>query len=239
MLTVLHGFTETDAVWRQVCAGRIAARCELLPGHGHKPCPAGTTFASIAADLAARLPAAGGDVLGYSMGGRIALRLALDHPQRVRRLVLISATAGITDPSEREQRRKRDNRLADILAEDGIGPFVSWWEANPALRPAKPVARKVSEDIRSQRLNQDPVTLADNLRQLGAGMMEPLWDRLPELTMPVLLVTGAADPAYVRKCQDMAALIPSSRVAIIPDAGHAVHREQPEGLMRAVAEFLA
>ena len=108
-----------------------------------------------------------------------------------------------------------------------------------ALRPAKPIARKISEDIRSQRLNQDPVRLADNLRQLGAGMMEPLWNRLPELTMPVLLIAGASDATYVRKCQDMAALIPLSRVAIIPEAGHAVHREQPAALMRTVAEFLA
>ncbi len=236
MLIALHGFTETAAVWHQVLGP--AARCELLPGHGHRPCPPGNGFQAVAATLAAQLPA-GGDLLGYSMGGRIALRLALDHPGRVRRLILVSTSPGISDPGERALRRARDERLAQILEEDGIGPFVAWWEANPALRPAKPLARRVEEDLRCLRLNQDPHCLAANLRQLGTGMMEPLWNRLGELTMPVLLVAGAADRTYCDKCTRMAARMPDARVVIIPDSGHAVHREQAAALRATVDEFLA
>ena len=235
MLTALHGFTETAAVWRQVFGP--TARCELLPGHGHAPCPPGSDFAAVAGAIAARMPA-GGDLLGYSMGGRVALRLALDHPTRVRRLILISTSPGIIDPKERALRRARDERLAQILEEDGIGPFVAWWEANPALRPAKPLARRIQEDLRCLRLNQDPHCLAANLRQLGTGMMEPQWDRLAQLTMPVLLIAGTADPAYCDKSAAMAARIPNAKVVIIPDSGHAVHREQSTALLAAVNEFL-
>ena len=83
------------------------------------------------------------DLLGYSLGGRVALQLALDHPGRIRRLVLVSSGPGIADPAERERRRQRDERLAQILDEDGISPFTAWWESSPALKPARPLPGKM------------------------------------------------------------------------------------------------
>jgi 2-succinyl-6-hydroxy-2,4-cyclohexadiene-1-carboxylate synthase len=211
----------------------------LLPGHGWKPCPDGTTLKSVAAGFAQRLPADGsGDLLGYSLGGRIALQLALDHPGRLRRLVLVSCVAGVRDQAERTARIKRDEGLAQILEEDGIGSFLALWESNPTLKPAKPLQHRVCETIRSMRMNQDPNGLAAALRCLGVGTMEDLWDRLPKLRVPTLLIAGEHDQRYVKAMGEMAKLIPGARFEIVAGSGHAVHREQPYELRRLVSQFL-
>ena len=238
MLTVLHGFTETDVCWRQLFPASFHARYEILPGHGHRPCPPGTTMTSAAAAIAARF-AQPNDLVGYSMGGRLALQVALDHPATVHRLVLISTSAGIADATERADRQAKDGRLAEILDEDGIGPFVAWWESNPALKAAKPLPRRTEEDLRCLRMNQDPHGLAGALRCLGQGVMEPLWARLPELRVPTLLIAGEADAHYRRAMADMAARIPGSTLRLIHGSGHAVHREQPATLVDTVRGFLA
>ncbi len=239
MLVALHGFTETDQVWSDFFADHLAVRCPVLPGHGGKPCPPGTTLASTAAGLARHLaPEGGDDLLGYSLGGRVALQLALDHPGRVRRLVLISSGPGIADAVERAKRRRRDERLAQMLEEDGISPFTSWWESTPALKPARPLSRVVDESLRSLRLNQDPLCLAGVLRHLSHGTMEDLAPRLASLTIPVLLIAGDSDVAYCQRMREMAAALPNSRLQIIADSGHAVHREKPEAVRNAVITFM-
>ncbi len=239
-MLVLHGYTETDIFWSDLLGAQLPAECVLLPGHGWKPCPDGTTLKSVAADIAKRLPADGsGDLLGYSLGGRIALQLALDHPGRVRRLVLVSCVAGLRDSTERAKRRARDEGLAMILEEDGIGSFLALWEGNPALKPVKPLPHRVCETIRSMRMNQDPLGLAAAVRCMGVGTMEDLWDRLPTLKTPVLMIVGDHDQRYVKAMGEMAKVIPGARFEIVHDSGHAVHREQPYALRQLVAGFLS
>lgn len=240
MLLALHGYTETDLSWQDVLGPLPGGlRCDLLPGHGWKPCPTGASLATLLPQIARSLPADGCDLLGYSMGGRISLQLALEHPDRVRRLILVSCHAGIRDDRKRALRRLRDEHLAQMLEEDGIGPFVSWWQNNPALKPAQPVARADLEHVRSIRLNQDPIGLAGALRCLGAGAFDDLWPRLGSLTMPTLLLAGAADAAYCDQMREMSRLIPRAEFSTIDEAGHAAHREQPAHLMALVRGFLA
>jgi 2-succinyl-6-hydroxy-2,4-cyclohexadiene-1-carboxylate synthase len=240
MLLALHGYTENDLTWRDV-VGAVPGglRCELLPGHGWKPSPPGDSLTTLISQLARSLPSGGCDLLGYSMGGRICLQLALEHPGLVRRLILISCHAGIRDPRSRQLRRLRDEHLAQMLEEDGIGPFVSWWQNNPALRPVRAAPRADAESLRSVRLNQDPIGLAGALRHFGAGAFDDLWPRLGTLVMPTLLVAGAADTSYCEQMAEMSRLIPRATFATIAEAGHAVHREQHAHLARRVADFLA
>ena len=241
MLIALHGFTETDLVWRDLLAPAVPAlRCLLLPGHGWKPGPAGADF--MAGGGGARGAPAGRrpvDLLGYSMGGRLALALALVAPQRVRRLVLVSSSAGTASVEERAARIRHDERLAQILEEDGIGPFVAWWQAQPVLRPAAPLPPALVAELRCLRLNQDPHGLAAALRRLGAGAMPDLAPRLPTLPMPTLLVAGEADARYREVMADMATRIPGARLAVVAGSGHAIHRERPDELRALVAGFLA
>ncbi len=238
MLTAIHGFTETDESWSEILSPlNIPFRCPLLPGHGWKPCPEGTTVASCAAQLAGQLSPQS-DVLGYSMGGRIALQLALDFPDKVGRLILISSTAGLSDPTEIAERKKFDSHYAEVLLEDGIGTFVSWWESNKTLKPVKPYSRSLAHHLRCRRLNQDPVGLAHALLSLGTGMMENLWPRLGTLKMPVLLIAGDCDERYAAIMKKMADAIPNSRLEFIPNCGHAVHREEPGALVEIIKPFV-
>lgn len=240
MLVALHGFTETDQSWLEVFAqSKIPIRCPLLPGHGWSPCGEDCSLATAAARIADELPADGSAaLLGYSMGGRLALQTALDHPERISRLILVSSRPGIPDPAVRADRRDRDERLAEILEEDGIAPFVAWWERQPVLTSIRPMDDDAEAALRCQRLNQDPLGLAAALRRLGQGTMEPLWDRLGELPMPVLLIAGGADTAYLADMGRMAEAIPEAILEIFPETGHAVHREWPERLTAVVEDFL-
>jgi 2-succinyl-6-hydroxy-2,4-cyclohexadiene-1-carboxylate synthase len=238
-MLVLHGFTETDLFWNDLLGPQLPHECALLPGHGWKPCPAGSDLASVAADFAKRLPAQGGDLVGYSLGGRIALQLALDHPGRVKRLALVSCLPGLRDGQERQSRRERDERIAQILEEEGLGSFLALWENIPALKPAHPIPHRSSESIRSMRMNQDPKGLAAVLRSLGVGSMPSLWERLGTLKAKTLLVAGASDSRYASAMSEMAGIIPDAHLEIVADSGHAVHREQPLALRRLLTAFFA
>ncbi|HAT10304.1 MAG TPA: 2-succinyl-6-hydroxy-2,4-cyclohexadiene-1-carboxylate synthase [Planctomycetes bacterium] len=240
MLYALHGFTETDESWNETLSREITGvRCPLLPGHGWKPCVPGQSIARTASDLAAGFPAEPVDLLGYSMGGRVAIQLALDHPTRIRRLILASCHPGIRDARERNLRRQRDESLAQVLEEDGIGAFMAWWETQSALKPHLPFPAAVAESVRARRLNQDPHGLAGCLRAMGGGAMDPVWGRLSELRMPVLLISGAADTRYMRIMDEMAAVIPDHRRDVVLKSGHAVHRERPQVVAQMVGAFLS
>lgn len=239
MLYALHGFTETDESWTETLARDIPGlRCPLLPGHGGRPCRADNSLSQAAADLVATFPNEPVDVLGYSMGGRLAINVALHHPQRVRRLILVSCHPGIRDQQERDTRRRRDESLAQVLEEDGIGPFMAWWETQPALKPSRPFPAAIAESVRARRLNQDPIGLASCLRALGGGAMDPVWHRLGELRMPVLLISGASDARYMRIMDEMAAAIPDRRREVVLKSGHAVHRERPQVVAQMVGAFV-
>ncbi|MGH9007378.1 MAG: alpha/beta fold hydrolase [Acidimicrobiales bacterium] len=235
-LVVAHGFTQTRSLWGRfgqlVAKGRRVVAVDL-PGHGGS--------SEIRADLeagGALLLEAGGDepfdLLGYSLGARFALHAALRAPERVARLVLISGTAGIEDAEARQARRARDDETAESLErEPDVDAFVASWLAIPMFASL----RAASAGSQERRRNT-PAGLAGSLRDAGTGTQAPLWDRLGDLTMPVLAVTGATDPRYQSLGRRIARSVPHGTFAVVPGAGHAVHLEQPELTAAVVVSWL-
>jgi 2-succinyl-6-hydroxy-2,4-cyclohexadiene-1-carboxylate synthase len=202
-----------------------------LPGHGDQArTPSPITFEGCVKSVLERSPERF-VLAGYSMGGRIALQLALTAPERVERLVLISATAGIEDPLERARRRERDRRLADEIDAGSIDRFVERWRAQPMFAQDPP---EVDELARADQSRNDPAGVAAALRGVGAGEMVSQWDRLGALRMPVTVLAGERDHKFVGVGERMALLLPDARLLIVP-GGHCLLFESPQAVANAVS----
>jgi 2-succinyl-6-hydroxy-2,4-cyclohexadiene-1-carboxylate synthase len=233
-LVLLHGFTHTGASWGPVRAAlgeRYRAVAPDIRGHGSASDVEPVTLEAVLGDVAAVV---GGrfTLAGYSMGGRIALHVALAFPERVERLVLIGATPGIEDPAERAARAAADERLADEVEGMGIEEFARRWASTPVLagQPAE-----VRAFVDADRRRSGTAGLARALRGLGTGALPPLWGRLSELSMPVVLIAGEEDGKFSAIASSMAAAIRAARVLIVPGSGHAVHLEDPAAVADAIA----
>jgi 2-succinyl-6-hydroxy-2,4-cyclohexadiene-1-carboxylate synthase len=233
-LVLLHGFTQTRQSWRRTVAGLGGARYRALapdlPGHGLAAARRPASFAACTAYV--RALADGRFALaGYSMGGRIALHAALALPDRVERLVLVGASPGIADAGESAARRRVDDALADRIEAIGIEAFAAEWGAQELFAGQD---ERVRAAAYADRLRNTPAGLAAALRGLGTGVMPPLWDRLPELSMPVTLIVGERDAKFRDLAERMAAAIPDCRVEVVVGAGHAVQLERPDAVAAAI-----
>ena len=175
---------------------------------------------------------------GYSMGGRVALALAAEHPARVASLTLLAASPGIAERSEREERRRSDEALARSIEDDGLAAFVDRWMAHPLFAPQARLGHGHLRRARGGRLRGSARGYAASLRGMGQGAQPSLWESLPEIRVPTLLVAGALDEKYTRLAHRMAEAMPAARVEIVPEAGHAVHVEAPEPVAQAIREHL-
>jgi 2-succinyl-6-hydroxy-2,4-cyclohexadiene-1-carboxylate synthase len=245
-LLLLHGFTGSSAAWEpyvEAWSEFTTIAVDLL-GHGRSDCPADPDryrMECCVADLLAVLDTLGVErtaVLGYSLGGRVALHLALHAPERLWALILVSASPGIEDAGEREERRASDAALAAVIERDGIVAFVDRWQALPLFATQARLPAPVRAELRRQRLNNTPRGLANSLRGLGAGMQEPALYRLGQLRVPTLLLAGALDAKYCQLARRMEAALPEARCLITLESGHAIHLEQPAFFMHSVRAFL-
>lgn len=174
--------------------------------------------------------------VGYSMGARLCLRLALDNPTQVNALVLVSGSPGIRDAGAREARIAADERRAQELERDGLELFLERW-LDQRLFETLPREKAMLDERR--KFNNVP-RIAHQLRALGQGVQEPLWDRLGEVRVPVLLLAGGYDRAYSELAREMATAIGRHAVVeIVPQAGHAVHLEQPEDVAHRIAAWVS
>ncbi len=225
-LVLLHGFTQTGASWSSVAAEaaeRYRVHAPDLRGHGDASSRLPVTFAAVVDDVAVLAPG-GFTLAGYSMGGRIALAAALAHPDRVERLVLVGASPGLADDAARAERRQADELLAEEIERDGVEAFARRWAAQPLFAGQPPeVVRAAHED----RLRGTASGLAAALRGLGTGVMEPLWERLDELPMPVDLIVGERDERFREINERMVERLPRARLHLFSGAGHAAHLERP------------
>lgn len=235
-VVMVHGFTQTAGCIGPLAEALAAHRTVVLPdapGHGTADAFAALDCPSGADRLAG---ACGRGVwVGYSLGGRLALHVALAHPDEVDALVLIGATAGLADDAQRRARRATDHDRARHLEAVGVDQFVAEWLAADLFAALPGWARFTEE-----RTANTVAGLAGSLRNAGTGAMHPLWDRLGQLEMPVLCLAGDRDPTYSTLAARIAGAIgTNARWALVPGAGHAAHLEQPETTTAVVSEFLS
>lgn len=203
------------------------------PGHGGSTMHAAADLWTGADLLVATCPPM--HLVGYSMGARLALHAALRAPERVRSLVLIGGTAGIDDAEERAARRDSDELLAQRLETDGLESFLESWLELPMFEKLPDWAR-----FDDERRTNTVAGLAASLRRAGTGSMEPLWDRLGRIDIPMLCITGADDIRYGELAQRLVAAVgESARHVVIDGAGHAAHLERPGPTAAAVLDVRA
>jgi 2-succinyl-6-hydroxy-2,4-cyclohexadiene-1-carboxylate synthase len=234
-VVLLHGFSGTHRAWDGVIAALDRERYRPLaldlPGHG---AAAGAkrpiTFAGCVADVLAQSPERF-TLCGYSMGGRIALHVALAAPERVGRLVLVSCSAGISDDAERARRRRADEALAEELERIPFEEFIERWRAQPLFAADPPDVGALAR--KDQRRNR-PDALAAALRGIGTGEMRPLWDRLGELGMPVTVLVGERDVKFRALGARMVELMPHAEMLILA-GGHGLALENPRDVAGALS----
>lgn len=226
-LILLHGFTQTRQSWRRTATAlrsRYRVLTPDLPGHGqaaHRT----PSFDATTAYIRALAPEEPFTLAGYSMGGRIALHAAFNL--NLTRLILIGASPGIQDAQQRAQRRKHDDELADRIEAIGVEAFAREWGKLPLWDGQSERTRAAAY---ADRLRNTPHGLAQALRGLGTGAMDPLWDRLPDLKTPVLLVTGERDAKFHAIAQQMLERLPNAQHVTIPGTGHAPQLEDPDAV---------
>jgi len=242
VVLLLHGFLGSRRDWAPVVAALAPTlRCLLvdLPGHGATGEPADEnlwTPAGCVAALAGLLAAAGGgNVVGYSLGGRLALQLAVEYPDLVARAVCVAATPGIADETARQLRREQDERLARRLETQGLEPFLDDWYGQPLFTELRKQPGFAA--VLERRRCNDPRLLARSLRTMGPGSQRSLWDDLPGLQTPVLFLAGEHDAKFTALALDAVAICRQSEAVVLRGRGHALVEEDPVAVARETKGF--
>tara|TARA_B100001778_G_scaffold287347_1_gene255105 strand:- start:3969 stop:4766 length:798 start_codon:yes stop_codon:yes gene_type:complete len=241
---VLHGFLGSHKSMEELASYLDSSY--ILPdliGHGSSPCPTELKQYTLKAMINQIHEVANSslqepfDLIGYSMGGRLALSYALAKQNNLRSLILIGGSPGIEDDFARHQRAIDDIRKAALLEDKGLPAFVNAWETQRIFSSQRLLSSDKLFAQRRARLSTKPMGIISHLRASGAGVMRPLWGRLHEIKIPVLLVVGSKDEKYIDIGGRMRSRIPSSALAMVSGAGHAVHFEKPEETAEVINKF--
>lgn len=244
---LLHGFTGTKKTWTELIK-KLKQNFHVIAidllGHGETDSPEHHdryAMEKAAKDLDDFLTYKQIDqihLLGYSMGGRLALYFASFYQHKIRSLILESCTAGLVSDEEKLSRIKQDHHLASMLLNRGIKAFVEYWENIPLFSSQKNLPENIQAKIREGRLVQSPIGLSNSLKGMGTGVQPSLWDRLETLKIHSLLVCGEYDEKFCYIMGKMNEKLKNSEIIKIPRAGHAIHVEQSEIFATIVSEFL-
>lgn len=245
-LVALHGFTGSSATWRNLAKALPSVRVIAIDliGHGQTAIPQQISRFSMQEQIRdleevfCQLQLKKFSLLGYSMGGRVALSYTISYPERIEKLILESASPGLRTSKERSERCERDNALAEKIMNHGLLSFVHAWENIPLFESQKRLSHSVQEAIRLERLSQKEEGLAGSLRGIGTGSQPSNWMSLEKLEFPVLLITGSLDVKFCKIALEMKALLKNAKHTTVIDAGHAIHVENPAEFATIVEEYL-
>ena len=234
-LVLLHGFTGSTENWTPLVL-KLTAQYQLILvdilGHGKTDSPSDParyqieTVAQDLYDIFQSLELHRPSLLGYSMGGRLALYFAIAYPQTIKKLFLESASPGLLTETEQEERITWDNEIADGIEYHGVEAFIDYWEQLPLWESQVQLSQDIRNRLRQQRLANNPIGLANSLRGMGTGIQPSLWNELSSLNIPVHLIVGEFDTKFVQIANQMNELLPQSTLNVIEGAGHTVHLEQ-------------
>lgn len=247
VIVFLHGFTGSTTSWKEVIKqlkGKYRTIAVDLTGHGKSGIPTDASRYAMKEQLAdlemlfTKLGINHFTLVGYSMGGRIALAYTIKHPKRVKTLILESASPGLLTESERKIRIEADKLLSNQIISKGMRNFVESWENIPLFATQKKLPTSVQNAVRKERLSQQPTGLANSLQGIGTGSQPSYWGDLHVIDIPVLLINGEIDTKFVVIAREMLKEIPLSSHKVIKDAGHAIHVEKPTVFATIVDEYI-
>lgn len=244
-LVLLHGFTGDHTTWKNSNLKQYFQVITIdIIGHGATDSPESFerySMKQVANDLATllkRLDIKQINLLGYSMGGRLALSFAMYYPKYIKRLVLESSSPGLKTAEERKKRISHDEKLANMIRNEGITKFVNYWGNIPLFASQKNLPKMQQEAIRKQRLRNSPIGLANSLRGMGTGIQPSWWEQLDSVEFPVLLLAGALDEKFCRIANEMNNKLQNGQVVIFPNVGHTIHVEEPAAFDRTILHFI-
>lgn len=246
-LVLLHGFTGSIETWETIVSllpSSIKVIAVDLVGHGKTDKPENVLKYSmeeqieILHDLFEQLKLQSFTLLGYSMGGRVALSYAHKYPEHIQHLFLESSSPGLKTKEERVNRQLSDEKLADFIMEKGLKAFVDYWENIPLFSTQKALPESIQEKIRKQRLSQSELGLANSLRGLGTGVQPSLWDELSKIEVPITIIVGSLDEKYCRIGKEMVNLLPNAKYVEVEQVGHTIHVENPTQFATIVKDAL-
>ncbi|WP_130859759.1 2-succinyl-6-hydroxy-2,4-cyclohexadiene-1-carboxylate synthase [Gracilibacillus phocaeensis] len=242
-IVFFHGFTGSVQTWsfiREYLPGYELILIDL-PGHGKSTAKVDSLQACChdLQQVLMELQITSFHLVGYSMGGRTALLFASYFPGMIKSLVLESASPGLQDREERQQRKQKDQELAAYIRQHPLQTFVDKWENIALFASQKSLSAEKKQQVREERLAQSRSGLATSLETMGTGTMPSCWSYLPELELPVFLITGEWDQKFIMINQQMHERLPNSSFQVVKRAGHAVHVEQAVFFGTMVKEFFA
>ncbi len=244
----LHGFTGSTATWcetSRLLEGKFHRVAIDLTGHGKTTVPAEVDRYSMEQqvedleELFKRLSLNQFILVGYSMGGRVALSYTVNYPDRVLSLILESASPGLKTEAERAERKAADSQLADRILTDGLPAFIDFWESIPLFSSQKLLLEEKKQAVRQERLSHHENGLANSLRGIGTGSQPAYWQQLSGLNLPVLLITGELDKKFGNIAREMMHYFSNCRHETIEHVGHAIHVEKPDVFATMVEEHIS
>ncbi len=246
-LLLLHGFTGDSGTWLPfipVWKKNYKVITVDIVGHGKTDSPEDVADFSMKEsmdhlkEIIDSLRISPVNLLGYSMGGRLALAYCIEYPETVKKLILESASPGLKTEEEQRQRRIQDEKLGNSILEQGIINFVDKWEKIPLFKSQERLDSTVKQTIRNQRLANNPIGLANSLKGMGTGAQSSYWSQISKIKTDTLLLTGELDPKFNQIAEEMVKSNKKMRHLNVNDAGHAIHVEKPEIFGTIVMEFL-